>query len=525
MLLLVSGWVLLPRRPTGPVTVPALFIATLSCIPFLQHVFGLVPIFGIAWIHGLYLIGFALALQTGYSWESQSRGQVADFLFLALGAAALASSAMAIYQWLGLRTDATSWILSNRFSNRYYANLAQPNLLGSLLMLGLVALAWAHWRKKLNGWLTCLVAPLLLFGVVLTGSRTALLNLMALTVLAVIWRKQLPNPRYLAAIFGLALFTLICVSGLPNINAFMGISEDRIPLEYRGLKDVRLEGWGMLFHAALEKPWFGFGWGQVAAANFSVLGRYPEQGAIWASAHNLVLDLIIWNGFPLGICIALAAAYWMLLLLRRSLSFDQILLVSACAVLGVHALLEFPLQYGYFLMPFGLIVGSLNASLALRTVFVAPWVASVFWLGVLISTAITIKDYFNAETSVYGLRFEDKGIPTAIPKTPPDVLVLTQFYESIKFARNVPKSGLSAHEIEEMRNIVLVMPSALTIQKLAANLALNGQAAEAVDWLRKSCKSSSPELCQQMEMRWAVISKANPSLLVAPWPVEFSNKK
>ncbi len=500
-------------------------VAVFSLIPMIQHVTGMVPVFGVAWMQSLYLLGFALALQTGATWEKLTKAQAADFVFLALGIGALVSCAIAFHQWLGLRTGMNEWILNSVISNRYYANLAQPNLLGSLLLLGVIASAWAHWRQKVRGWLVWSIAVVLLFGVVLTGSRTAWLNMMILVVGAMLCRSKLPHQSYLRAIFGLAIATVLFVVSLPNINAFLGISEDQIPIEYRSLKDVRLEAWVMLFDAALERPWAGYGWGQVGAANFSVLGRYPEQGAIFAHSHNLILDLILWNGFPVGLSVSALLGFLLFVLLRRNLGFEQIILTAMVAVLATHAMLEFPLQYAYFLLPLGLVLGSLSTMLSFRPVFeMSPIVNLLVWSIAVLAMAITVMDYFKAETSMYGLRFEDRGIQTTIPKTPPEVLVLTQFHDSIKLARNVPRAGVSEDELRAMRNIVLVMPSALTMQKLAANLALNGHEKEAVEWLRNGCKSTLPVVCQMMERRWSILAESNPGLLRAPWPVEYRSK-
>lgn len=525
ILAIVSFWVLWPRLVRSQVQVLTLVVAVFSLIPMIQHVTGMVPVFGVAWMQSLYLLGFALALQTGATWEKLTKGQAADFVFLALGVGALVSCGIAFYQWLGLRTGMSEWILNSVISNRYYANLAQPNLLGSLLLLGVIASAWAHWRQKIRGWLAWSIAVVLLFGVVLTGSRTAWLNIMILVVGATLCRSKLPHQSYLRAIFGLAIATVLFVVSLPSINTFLGISEDQIPLEFRSLKDVRLEAWVMLFDAALERPWVGFGWGQVGAANFSVLGRYPEQSAIFAHSHNLILDLILWNGFPIGLSVSALLGFLLLVLLRRNLGFEQIILTAMVSILATHALLEFPLQYAYFLLPLGLVLGSLSTSLSFRPVFeMSPIVNLLVWSIAVLAMAITVLDYFKAETSMYGLRFEDRGIQTTIPKTPPEVLVLTQFHESIKLARNVPRAGVSQDELRAMRNIVLVMPSALTIQKLAANLALNGHEKEAVEWLRKGCKTTVPVVCQMMERRWSILAESNPGLLRAPWPVEFRSK-
>ena len=45
--------------------------AALAAVPLLQHVFGIIPLFGVAWINSVYLLGFFLALLLGAAWEQE----------------------------------------------------------------------------------------------------------------------------------------------------------------------------------------------------------------------------------------------------------------------------------------------------------------------------------------------------------------------------------------------------------------------------------------------------------------------
>jgi len=524
MLLLVSGWILTKQRQTFTVHGFPLLMAVLSVIPLIQFAYGQIPLLGAAWTPALYLLGFALSMLIGAAWENESPNQLADFIFLATGLAGIASTVIQIYQWLGLRSISI-WILYNALPNRYYANLAQPNLLASLLLLGVIACAWAYWRKTLPGWAATSLAAFLLFGVALTGSRTGILNIALLVAIASIWRKKLGSKHILGVIFCLAVYCVLCFILMPHINTLLKISEDRIPIEFRGLRDVRLSAWAMLLDAAIRQPWFGYGWGQVARANYFVLPDYPIQYGVFSSAHNLFLDLILWVGFPLGLACSAYIIWWASRVIKGLGHFGQICMFAFVVVLGVHALLELPLHYAYFLLPLGLIIGALNTSLTLSQFFRVHCVAiMVIWSLVAIAYVILVRDYFRVETSFYGLRFEDRGIASPIPKTPPDVIVLTQFREMIAFARNTPRPGLSELELDDMRDLVKTISSPIGIHKLAANLALNGHPEEAQSWMRAHCKTSPPELCLAMELRWRNLSLAYPALSAVPWPSEFTSK-
>ncbi len=526
-LLAPSAWVLWNRRESMPIHLLPIVVALCVGIPWLQYAGGLIPLFGDAWVQSLYLTGFLLALCVGEKWERDSPGQCLDLVFLAVAVASVVSTGIQLHQWLALKTEVGQWILGNGLPNRYYANLAQPNLLSSLLLLGVLACFWGYFRERIAGWVATTVSVFILFGVVLTASRTAWVSIFLLTVAAVLLRRKMPSGMKVWIAPALAAYFYLCSLAMPAINRFLSIPEHDFPLELRGINDTaRLEGWKMLLDASTLQPWFGFGWGQIGQATFSVVARYPVQDGIFTHAHNLILDLILWNGYPLGLALTAFLAWWIWRVLRRADQIGQYVVIGAALVLGIHSLLEFPLTYAYFLLPLGFLLGTLNTNLGFRPIVVAKaWMGIALWMMVAAALAVTIRDYLRVETSFYGLRFENRGIPSPIPKTPPDVLVLTQWREVIAFSRNVPRSGLNESELDRMRDVVVTLPTPLTMNKLAANLALNNQPDEAFKWLTIGCKTYPQAMCESMAARWRQESLTNPLIAAVPWPNIVYKKK
>jgi hypothetical protein len=188
-------------------------------------------------------------------------------------------------------------------------------------------------------------------------------------------------------------------------------------------------------------------------------------------------------------------------------------------VLGVHAMLEYPLQYAYFLLPTGLVMGSLNTSLNLKSFELNSRlpVAIIFGLST-IAVFITVRDYFRVEDSFYGLRFEQKGIASVYPRTPPDVIALTQWRDYIVFARIEPRAGMKAEELSWARNLVSTTPSAFVMYRLAAMLALNDLPIESTKWLKRLCLTSPKEHCEVIKLEWEKQSKQQPKIQEIPWP-------
>lgn len=496
------------------------FTAALFClVPWLQYALGLISAFGTAWIDSIYLLGLLFAIQTGETWEQQSSEQPADLVFVAVLIAALVSTGLQIFQWAGLEPIGP-WTLNVMGQSRFYANMAQPNQLASLLLLGLMGCSWGVYRRKLNANLATLLACFLLTGVALTESRTAWVNLVLLGLGAIVWRKKLPSVRYLWVVMGLGVYFAVCVAMLPLL---VSLADSGVVLEYRPLVDnARLGAWKMLFDASLQRPLTGFGWGQLASANFLVIENYPGQPGLFTQSHNLILDLILWNGYPLGLLAVAVVGWWVWKVLSLARSFSQIHLVALVVILGTHAMLEFPLQYAYFLLPFGLVAGALHTSLGFQPVFKSKqWIQIAVAATCVLVLAITIRDYFRVETSFYGLRFENRKIVTDIPSTPPDVIALTQFRDHLLFARNMPQGNVDSHELNWMVDTVTTLPSAHIMYKLAANLALNQRPDKSQKWLLRLCKTTPAPNCQAMKLTWEKESLVNSEMAAVDWPEAF----
>ena len=494
--------------------------ASLFClVPWLQFALGLTLSFGTAWINSIYLLGFLFAIQTGEAWALQSPEQPADFVFIAVLIAAAISTGLQIFQWMGLGSS-SPWILNVTGQSRFYANMAQPNQLASLLLLGLLGCSWGVYRDKLNATFAILTACFLLIGVALTESRTAWVNLVFLGLGAIVWRKKLPSIRHLWVVMGLGVYFIACVAMLPLL---VSLTDSGATLEYRPLVDhARLNAWKMLFDASLQRPLAGFGWGQLASANFLVIENYPGQPGLFTQSHNLILDLILWNGYPLGLLAVVVVGWWIWKVISLARSFSQIHLVAFVMILGTHAMLEFPLQYAFFLLPFGLVAGALHTNLGFQPVFKnKQWVQIAIAALAMLFLAITIRDYFRVETSFYGLRFENRKIVTDIPSTPPDVIVLSQFRDHLLFARNVPRGNVESRELNWMVDTVTTLPSAHVMYKLASNLALNQRTDEAQKWLLRMCKTAPAPNCQVMKLSWEKESLLNARMAAVDWPEEF----
>jgi len=117
----------------------------------------------------------------------------------------------------------------------------------------------------------------------------------------------------------------------------------------------RLTLWHNVLYLIAEKPWTGWGWGELDYAHFITLYPGPRFCDILSNAHNLPLHLAVELGLPAAalLCGGGLWALWQAQPWRETNSARQ-LAWAVLAILGLHSLLEYPLWYGPFQLAAGL---------------------------------------------------------------------------------------------------------------------------------------------------------------------------
>nr|MDP2191741.1 Wzy polymerase domain-containing protein [Rhodoferax sp.] len=498
----------------------AVLVALLACVPWLQYSAGLISFAGQAWISTAYLLGLLLALLTGQRWERACPDQLAAGLFWALGVASVLSVNLQLRTWLGL-VDAGIFDLWSMglAGGRPYANMGQPNQLATLLLWGLLACAWAYTDQKIRPSVAVLLACFLLLGIALAQSRTAWLGLTFLVIATWAWRRHWRSKWVPWSVTALFMFFWLCPPLLRGLaDALLLVSEHsyfREPLE----GELRPLAWRLFIDAVLSRPWLGYGWSELGHAQLAVASDFPPLYATFGHSHNLFLDLVLWLGLPIGIFVSAALVWWFGAYIRAASNAKDAILLMFLGVIGIHAMLELPLHYAYFLLPTGMVMGVLNSRIGGKLMWSTPrWTLIGLWLAATVLLSGIVSDYLRVESSFQTLRFELARIGTLPPGKPPEVVFLTQLRERIRFMRYEAKPGISSEELTWVLQVVNAYPGGGVLYKAATALALNNRPQEARQWLKRICKISSVEECDLIKRVWAQDALGNPLIAAVSWP-------
>lgn len=471
------------RLTAGVILLVALLVSV-----WLQWSIGVVNFAGDAWVVTAYLLAFAAA----WLWGVQSHDrhiymEVLTKLGWTLIAMALFTSFVVLAQWLRVESYWADWMNYGGLTRRSIGNLGQPNLTGTLLLMGVAATGVSVIRGGMSRWVGWLLVLVFGWCVVLTQSRTALLSttaMVSLLWLAAWKRNELKKFRVDSVVF--LVYVLMGSWLLQQVEWDVGKTGiGQSEMLSAGLRPLL---WEQLLRGLLQSPWLGYGWLQTAAAQQA--GAIHLSGLEQASfAHNAILDLLIWVGLPAGIAALILTANWAWSRLQRlDLGDPAAAGLFLIVPLLVHMQLELPHTYAFFLVPAGIVLGAFDSATTS-----APnhglQIARSF-VGVLAVAAVTLYaallyDYMIAEEDFRVNRFENRRLGvTPSEYEYPELTLLTQLDTMLKAMRLRAEPGMLEADLNTLARTSRRYTWAPMLYRTALAHALNHRPAEAEHHLR-----------------------------------------
>ena len=461
-----------------------LYILPVAFIPLLQWSGGLVSDFSVALLSTAYLFGFWVMVVMGYnlSLQPNAREQLMKQVCWLLLIIASVTSLIAMVQWLGF--ESSVYGIMQLKGNRPYANFGQPNNLATFLIVGLMGALFLYEKHKASLWLLIPSSLSILFAICLTQSRTSLLVCIFICIYWVIKQyKNKPRLNFIKLFGWAATYFLIAGYLLPIIAQVMttsvgeAVTHTASLAERAGSGHERLGMWMQIIHAIGERPWFGYGWNQTSVAVVESIHFNTVQ--VWFnSAHNIVLDLLVWNGLPLGFLIIAYFAIWLFWLSKNAKDTISIVAILMVSAILMHAMLEFPQRYAYFLLPMGFLLGLIQAQTPnLNGVSLHRNIIRCVWLVSLIVLLLIWRDYklFQENSK---LVFKQKPVSEEILGSS-KILILTQFQQRLDWIALKPQTLMSDSDLSVIGEMVENKATPYNLKKYAQLLVYNHKLDEA----------------------------------------------
>jgi Virulence factor membrane-bound polymerase, C-terminal/O-Antigen ligase/Protein glycosylation ligase len=264
--------------------------------------------------------------------------------------ASTVSAVMGLLQFFGA-AEVFSPFINSADIGQAYANLRQRNQLATLLNMGLIALILRSAPRAsqnltvASAWFFMPCIVLLAAACAATGSRAGMVQLALLALLSCVWATGRREVAVAVSAYVLAAILLpIAIGAEPFSSGILSrVAENNLACT------SRLTLWSNVLHLITQKPWFGWGWGELDYAHFITL--YPGERfcEILDNAHNLPLHLAVELGVPIAMAFCVMCGW----LVWRNKPWAETnptrqMAWGVLAVIGLHSMLEYPLWYGPF---------------------------------------------------------------------------------------------------------------------------------------------------------------------------------
>lgn len=507
--------------------------AGLICIVTIQYglgyfAYGEHALWAIAALSGCALICILAAKLS----QSNTGHSLTALLCIAVILAALLHLGVAIAQrfgWMPYDDINLPGLLMAQAKNpmRPGGNFGQPNLFATFMLWALLASGWMFSQRHLGRVSLYAMSMLFCSGVAMSQSRVAVVSLMVLLVLSLLSVRRLHEGRELFRwILGCLAFYALSTGALIWHTQWT----DTQGLRSEVFSDpVRAIIYSSYFQASLLKPWLGWGMTHLVQVQWTVWPYGAGSGILFLHAHNIVLDLALWVGWPttLVLVIWLGWRAW-----RRLFTIED--LSSWCAyatvaVLFTHACFELPHMLAFFFLPAAWWVGVLShraqsgdtinraSAFFQRIKFFGAWgfAASA---GLAIYLAVMIWEYHRIEPEFWRIRFEDAKIGKPQPHDLPSTLLLTPLADRILLQDIRCKPGMSLASLAQLERSTMGFPSLYSMYLTACAFGMAGLTEQAQTWMLRFNRIARPEQVEHYAKEWDKLRRTAANVPTLPWP-------
>lgn len=416
--------------------------------------------------------------------------------------AATVSAWIGLLQYFGQAHVLGGWVHTTGLGDAF-ANLRQRNQFATLTSIGLSALLWLEssrldsnspkpWSVPRAFWLVPVLLALAM-GNAASGSRTGMLQWCLIFALTVMWAPRWQSRQVALAGAALAAYVLAALLLPALLESATGVPRGGLLARFAeepGCASRRVL-WSNVLHLIAQKPWLGWGWGELDYAHFMTL--YPGERFcdILDNAHNLPLHLAVELGVPLALGVCGTVLWWM----ARNAPWSERhptrqMVWAVLAVIGLHSMLEYPLWYGPFQLALALSLYLLWQSSGTRKMCSAPaWrigaaVFNVISGLLLLLLAVVAWDYWRV-SQLYLLP-ADRAVSYR-EQTLAKVRDTRFFQDQVQFAELTTTQldivNAKAYYAEAIR-LLHFSPEPRVVEAVIESAVLLGRDQEALDYLR-----------------------------------------
>ncbi|MBP0592448.1 O-antigen ligase C-terminal domain-containing protein [Paraburkholderia sp. LEh10] len=440
------------------------------------------------WLGAGFLLAAFMAVHAGFGFSRANLSEevltVAAFALIVGGLFAVFCQAIQLFH---LEVKVTPFVVAYNVTvdRRPFGNMAQANHLATYIAFATAGAMYLVQTRRINVFIWLLVSAIFSAGLALTVSRGPWLQ-MGVIVVAGFWMafaEQRRNPPrrgsrrgwLIPVVLAVMFFAVNAGIRWANVHYNLGLAQsaaERMKDASQIAPRIALWKYGLvMFHA---HPLLGVGWGEFPRYQFD-LAKALGAVEIANNSHDIFIDLLAKTGLiGLGI-VLLGLGAWFVRVVRAPHTAGRVFGLALIGVLVMHALVEYPQQYMFFLLPAMFVFGLLDTKplrIVSGGVSLGAFVVIVF--AGLAALYPVYRDYARAEVLYYGSRPFDqyRGDPS----------FLFGAWGEYGMATLLPMNAQDLpHKLAMHRQAIALLPGETVLRRYAVLQALSGDTDGAFD--------------------------------------------
>ncbi|ASW00327.1 PglL family O-oligosaccharyltransferase [Paraburkholderia aromaticivorans] len=444
------------------------------------------------WLGGGYLLAAFMATHAGYGFARAKLNETAlRWAAGALVVGGLFAVFCQVIQLFHLETRVSPLVVAYNVTveRRPFGNMAQANHLATYIAFAMAGALFLVQTRRIAVSIWFLVSTIFAVGLALTVSRGPWLQ-MGVIVVAGFWmafaqtRNQVQFRRsnrewVIPIVLAVLFFVVNALIRWANVRYHLELGQSAAErFKDAGQIAPRLALWKYGWTMFKTHPLLGVGWGEFPSHQYEFV---KSLGAVEIAnnSHDIFIDLLAKTGL-IGLAIVLFGLItWLVRVVRAPQSSARVFGIALIGVLVMHALVEYPQQYMFFLLPAMFVFGLLETRpLRLVPARVSFGAFAVVVFGGLAALYPVYRDYARAEVLYYGSR------PAEQYRADPSFLF--QAWGEYGMATLLPMNSMDLqHKLAMHKQAIALLPGETVLRRYAVLQALNGDQAAAFDTVER----------------------------------------
>jgi len=444
------------------------------------------------WLGGGFLLAAFMATHAGYGFVRAKLNETAlRWAASALVVGGLYAVFCQVIQLFHLEARVSPLVVAYNVTveRRPFGNMAQANHLATYIAFAMAGALFLVQTRRIAVAIWALVSTLFAVGLALTVSRGPWLQ-MGVIVVAGFWmafaqtraepQLRRSHRQWLIPIaLGVLFFVVNALIRWANVRYHLELGQSAADrFKDAGQIAPRLALWKYGWTMFRTHPLMGVGWGEFPSYQYQ-FAKTLGGVEIANNSHDIFIDLLAKTGV-IGLAIVLfGLVTWLVRVVRAPQSAARVFGIALIGVLVMHALVEYPQQYMFFLLPAMFVFGLLETRpLRLVPARLSFGAFAVVVFGGIAALYPVYRDYARAEVLYYGSR------PAEQYRADPSFLF--QAWGEYGMATLLPMDSTDLQRKLAMhRQAMALLPGETVLRRYAVLQALSGDTAAAFDTVER----------------------------------------